>query len=148
MRFLLLALPLLSISCFLSEAQVNRPLNLELVDQIKPHETTAQEVADLLGAPNQVVQLTERSAWLYEHIHTKQTALFLLVISVRGIDTQTDRVWVFFDENDVVTQIGSALNACASDSASIKVFIPCHIKTHLFAFCERLNRKRKKNNSN
>lgn len=111
MRILLLALALLSTSCFLSEAQVNRPLNLELIDQITPNETTAQEVADLLGAPNQVVQLSDRSAWLYEHVHEKQSALFLVVFSVRGVDTQADRVWVFFDENDVVTQIGSALNA-------------------------------------
>lgn len=78
---------------------------------ITPGTTSAQQVADLLGAPDRVVQLTDRSAWLYEHVREKQSALFLLVISFRGVDTQSDRVWVFFDSEDVVSHVGSSLRA-------------------------------------
>ena len=68
-RLLLTVLPLLAASCFLSESVVNLPLDGEAAATIVPGETTALEVVAILGAPNEVIQLTERSAWLYEHVH-------------------------------------------------------------------------------
>ena len=111
MRILLACLPLLAASCFLSESTINQELDPQKVAAIEPGVTTALEVAAALGAPDEVVQLTNRSAWHYQHLHEKQSALFLIVFAARGVDTQVDRVWVFFDEDDVVTHVGSSFRA-------------------------------------
>ena len=111
LRFLpLLCLPLLT-SCVLSESKSHAPLDGERVAAIRPGESTVQDVLDLLGAPNEVVQLGRRSAFRYDHTVEKQAGLFLIVVGLRGVDTQQDRAWVFFDEAGVVSHAGATLQA-------------------------------------
>ncbi len=93
--------------CFLSRSHLNQPIAPETVERIVPSKTTAGEVAQLLGAPLEVVQLGYRSAWRYEFTVEKQAALFLFVVGLRGVDNQADRVWVFFDEEGVVSHVGA-----------------------------------------
>jgi len=102
--------PLLG-GCFLSRSQANPPLPPEAVAQIEPGVSDADDVTRLLGAPNEVVQLGRRSAWKYEHTVEKQSAAFLILLGLRGVDTQADRVWVFFDEEDRVLHVGSLFQA-------------------------------------
>lgn len=106
-----LLLVLVTPACFISRQDTNRSLDLEQVRTLVPGQTTAAEVVARLGAPNDVVQLGRRSAYLYAHTREKQAALFLLVIGLRGVDTQSDRTWVFFDENDVLSHVGSTFAA-------------------------------------
>ena len=82
-----------------------------------PGQSTARDVVALLGAPSEVVQLGQRTAYRYDHTHEKQSALFLLVIAVRGVDAQQDRVWVFFDENLLLTHVGATYDAELSSYA-------------------------------
>ncbi len=112
MRFLfpVLCLPLLT-SCLLSDSRSQSAIDPERVAAIKPGETTAQEVLDLLGAPNEVVQLGRRSAFRYDYSIEKQAGLFLILVALRGVDTQEDRVWVFLDEAGLVTHAGATLQA-------------------------------------
>ena len=37
--------------------------------------------------------------------------VFLLVLFLANRDSQADRTWVFFDENDVLTHVGTTLDA-------------------------------------
>lgn len=97
--------------CFLSRSQANPPLPPEAVAAIEPGVSDANDVTRLLGAPNEVVQLGLRSAWKYEHTVEKQSAAFLILLGLRGVDTQADRVWVFFDEEDRVLHVGSLFQA-------------------------------------
>lgn len=97
--------------CFLSRSRANPPIAPEQVAAIEPGVSTADDVARLLGAPNEVVQLGRRSAWKYEHLVEKQSAAFLVVLGLRGVDTQADRVWVFYDEDDRVLHVGSMFEA-------------------------------------
>ena len=98
-------------SCFVSRSLTNPKIPAEAVAQIVPGESNADDVARLLGAPNEVVQLGRKTAWRYEHTVEKQSALFLVLLGLRGVDTQADRVWVFYDEDDNVSHIGSLLQA-------------------------------------
>jgi len=98
-------------SCFVARETTNAPLSYEHVAQLHPGETTAQEVAELLGAPSEVVQLGFRSAWRYNHVESKRAGIFLLVVTFLDTDARSDRVWVFFDENDVLTNVGSTFEA-------------------------------------
>jgi outer membrane protein assembly factor BamE (lipoprotein component of BamABCDE complex) len=112
----LLCLPLLS-GCFLSNSQVNQGLDVTAYAQLEPGKTSAGEVVQLLGAPTEVVQLGKRSAYRYDHTRTKQAGLWLILVFLSGTDTQSDRAWVFFDESDVLSHVGTTFDAGLSKFA-------------------------------
>ena len=97
--------------CFLSQSTVNQPFDPALLAGFEPGVTQAQEVAEALGAPSQVVELGNRSAWLFEHVSEKQSGVFLLLLVLRGVDVQADRVWAFFDEQGTLTHLSSSFQA-------------------------------------
>jgi outer membrane protein assembly factor BamE (lipoprotein component of BamABCDE complex) len=111
MRIPALLLLALLPACAMSRTTTNQPLDPEVIASLVPGVTTALEVAEKLGAPSQVVELGQRSAWLYEHVQEKHEGLFLLVLGLHGHDVQADRCWVFFDTADVLTHVGSTLQA-------------------------------------
>jgi len=104
--FALLLLPALS-GCLIDRSTVNTPLAAETVDALEPGRTTAEKAVELLGAPIEVVQLARRSAYRYEFTTSKRASLFLIVINLTGRDTRSDRVWLFFDEQDVLTHVAT-----------------------------------------
>lgn len=111
MRPILLALLLLSASgCAFARSTNNEPLEAQRLQALHPGTTTAQQAVELLGAPLDVVQLGKRSAYRYEYTSTKHTALFLLLIGFYNQDTRADRAWLFFDENQLLTHVGTTLS--------------------------------------
>ena len=108
-------LALVAQSCVVSRSVTNPAIPAESVAQIVPGQSTADDVARLLGAPNEVVQLGRKTAWRYEHTVEKQSGLWLILLGLRGVDTQADRVWVFYDEDDNVSHIGSLLQAAEAE---------------------------------
>jgi outer membrane protein assembly factor BamE (lipoprotein component of BamABCDE complex) len=101
--------------CFMNESSIDLPLNAEAIAKLQIGVSTAQQVAETLGAPRRVVELGEGYAWLYEHTSQKSAGLFLLLIGLYGNDEQTDRCWVFFDSTGVLRQMGSTLMAEESE---------------------------------
>jgi hypothetical protein len=110
-RLLLLAVLALLPSCFVSRETTNVPLYEDRFAGLQPGVTTATDVVRLLGAPNEIVQLARRSAYRYEFDQRKSAALFLLVINFVNADVRADRAWLFFDENDVLTHVGTTFEA-------------------------------------
>lgn len=106
-----LLLPLALGSCFFGERRMNSPIDPAAVAGLEIGRSTAEEVTAALGAPEQVVELGQRSAWLYRHDREKNTGVFLIVLGLYGEDVQSDRVWAFFDENGVLSQLGASLQA-------------------------------------
>jgi hypothetical protein len=68
-----------------------------------PGETTAKDVVEALGAPNEVVQLGTRSAYRYDFTVEKTAGFTLIIITFLNDDTRADRAWLFFDKDDVLT---------------------------------------------
>jgi hypothetical protein len=101
---LLLLLP----ACAFARQGTNEPLDVPTVRAFVPGKTTAREIVERLGAPTDVVQLGRRTAYRYDGTTTKSTVLFLLLINFANQDTRSDRVWVFFDERDVLTHCGAS----------------------------------------
>lgn len=97
--------------CFYSRTHVNQSIDPAHLESLTPGTSTAGDVVLALGAPTEVVQLGRRSAYRYDHRVEKQKAVFLIVFGVRGVDANSDRVWAFFDENDVLTHVGASLEA-------------------------------------
>lgn len=108
---LLLALSASLGSCFFGERRLNSPIDADAIAQLQVGVSTAMDVTEALGAPEQVVELGTNSAWLYRHNHEKNTGLFLLIVGLYGEDTQSDRVWTFFNEQGVLTHVGATLQA-------------------------------------
>lgn len=104
----LLLLSLLLPACALARQETNDPLDAQLVRSLQPGKTTAREVVERLGAPTEVVQLGRRTAYRYDASITKSAAMFLLVFNMVAQDTRSDRVWVFFDDNEVLTHYGAS----------------------------------------
>ncbi len=102
-----LLLPLAA-ACAIGRQDVNEPLDVELVRSLVPGTTTAREVVEKLGAPTDVVQLGRRTAYRYDATTTKSSLLFLLLVNFANQDTRSDRLWVFFDERDVLSHYGAS----------------------------------------
>jgi outer membrane protein assembly factor BamE (lipoprotein component of BamABCDE complex) len=100
--------------CLLDRSTTNERPDPAAVRQLTPGTTTASDVVRLLGAPSEVVQLGKRSAYRYEHTLVKRTGLWLVVFGSLNTDSHSDRVWVFFDENGLLTHVASTF---ASDRA-------------------------------
>ncbi len=101
---LLLCAPLQG--CLVDRTVTNQPLPREKVAAFEPGKTSARDVVAALGAPVEVVQLGRRTAYRYEFNVSKRAGLWLIVIILVNRDTRSDRVWVFFDEHDVLTHVG------------------------------------------
>lgn len=111
-RFLVFGILLLTLgACYMGQATTDRNIDPGAVAQLQPGTSNASDVVALLGAPNQVVELGDKSAWLYESRNTKHMGLWLVVFGAYGADTQADRCWVFFDADGTLTHVGASLHA-------------------------------------
>jgi len=108
---LLLLLALAAPSCFLSRTTVNEPIHRTKIDGLVPGTTTAKEVVALLGAPGEVVQLGNRTAYRYDFSVQKRAGFTLIIVTFLNEDTRSDRVWLFFDADDKLTHAGATLEA-------------------------------------
>ena len=108
---LVLALIALAPSCFLSRETTNVPLRDAGFGQLVPGTTTAREVVEQFGAPNEIVQLAKRSAYLYEFDQRKASGLVLFLINFINTDVRQDRAWLFFGEDNVLTHYGTTFEA-------------------------------------
>ncbi|MGE3175070.1 MAG: hypothetical protein AB7O97_20755 [Planctomycetota bacterium] len=107
LRLLLLCTLVWLPACAIGRQATNEPIDAVAVSALRPGTTTAREVVERLGAPTEVVQLGRRTAYRYDASTTKSAGLILLVFNMFAQDARSDRVWVFFDENDVLTHLGS-----------------------------------------
>jgi hypothetical protein len=108
LRHLLIPLLLLLPACFIDRASDDEPIYPAMLATFKPGVTTAAQVVERLGAPIQVVRLNRRSAYRFEHRMDKTAVLVLVVLILSGSDHRSDRVWAFFDENDVLTHFATS----------------------------------------
>tara|TARA_R110002094_G_scaffold27834_21_gene40864 strand:- start:443 stop:877 length:435 start_codon:yes stop_codon:yes gene_type:complete len=104
----LLLVALLPIAgCALARQDLNDPLDATVIKQLVPGQTTAREVVEKLGGPNEVVQLGRRTAYRYDSSTSKSALFSLLLVTFANQDTRQDRLWVFFDEDNNLTHFGA-----------------------------------------
>jgi hypothetical protein len=68
------------------------------------------QVVDRLGAPTDIVQLGRRSAYRYDFTNRKRAGLFLILLNFFNEDTRSDRLWLFFDEKQVLSHYGATFS--------------------------------------
>jgi outer membrane protein assembly factor BamE (lipoprotein component of BamABCDE complex) len=104
-------------ACYMTRSTVNAPIDRAQVDKLVPGTSSARDAVAILGAPSEVVQLGLRTAYRYEFTASKRGVLFLVVLGFYNEDTRSDRVWLFFDANDVLTHMGTTLEAADTEYA-------------------------------
>ena len=108
----LLALPFLFLTaCFIGRSSKNEPISPTAIAQLVPGTTTALQVVESFGAPVDIVQLGRRSAYLFHHSVERNTGFLVIVVGLYNEDIRSDRLWVFFDEQGVLTHYGATLAA-------------------------------------
>lgn len=108
---LAVALSVVLPSCFISRSTGNEPLQAASMDTLKPGTSTATDVANALGAPNEVVQLGKRMAWRYDFTTAKQAGFSIIILTFVNNDARADRAWFFFDQNSVLQYAGRTFQA-------------------------------------
>ena len=112
---LLAAISILPGCMIMARRQTDQPVSAESVEKLDSGMTKTQ-VTDLLGAPQEIVfsnrehDPLREHAYIYEYEQAAGTAIFFGVVNFGNLDTKRDRVVVFFDEEDRVSNIGSSLN--------------------------------------
>lgn len=104
---LLTGLAVVSSGCFVGRQSTNEPMSMRAVAGLEPGKTTAREAVELLGAPTDVIQLGKRSAYRYDHTLEKSAGFLLVILGFFNQDARQDRVWLFFDEQEVLSHVGS-----------------------------------------
>lgn len=94
-------------SCFIARHNHNEPIDPAHIQKLTPGRSTAKECVQVMGAPSEVVQLGKRFAYRYDHTIEKGAGTFLLIVVLFNEDARQDRVWLFFDENGVLSHMGS-----------------------------------------
>lgn len=88
-----------------------QPFETSGLDQLTPGQTMAPEVTAMLGAPTQVVKLSNGNAYIYNRSLSKGTGVWLVIVSFGNYDKDHDQLVFFFDQNDLLTHYGVSLNA-------------------------------------
>ena len=110
--FLILTMITLISGCLLlGKNKEYQPFETSGLDQLIPGQTTASEVTAMLGAPTQVVKLSNGNAYIYKRSLSKGTGLWLVIVSFGNYDKDYDQLVFFFDQNDVLRHYGVSLNA-------------------------------------
>lgn len=73
--------------------------------------STRKEVLALLGPPSQVISLEDETVLYYLFERSRGDGLILIVYNRMQIDTRYDRAVLFFDENDILTDFATRIDA-------------------------------------
>jgi len=87
-RFILAPLLAVGPGCFVSRSMINEPLKRPEIDKLVPGQSTAKEAVEILGAPNEVVQLGSRTAYRYDYSIQKRAGFTVILVTVLNEDTR------------------------------------------------------------
>ncbi len=101
MRLLLIILLLASNACAFVRGNYGEDIQQADISAIKKGVSTRGDVADLLGAPDRIVEANGREIFHYFHYDMKSGTVLLL----SRTNIKSDDVFVLFDKNGVVEDV-------------------------------------------
>ena len=87
------------------------PFDASGLDKLIPGKSTAAQVIEILGAPSEIVKLSNGNAYIYRRSLSKGTGLWLLIVSFGNYDKHYDQIVIFLDKKNVMTHYGVTLDA-------------------------------------
>jgi outer membrane protein assembly factor BamE (lipoprotein component of BamABCDE complex) len=104
------------LGCVLSQTTNGTKLQSDDIEQIVVGESTREDVARIMGAPDEIIYsnlkldpLFER-AFVYQRNKIKTTYFTLVLFSGMRVDSNKDKVIVFFDDDGVVEDVAERLD--------------------------------------
>jgi hypothetical protein len=87
------------------------PFDPTKLEKLTGGKSTAAHVTKILGAPSEIVKLSNGNAYIYRRSLSKGTGLWLLIVSFGNYENRYDRIIIFFDKNNIMTHYGVTLDA-------------------------------------
>ena len=87
------------------------PFDASGVDKLIPGKSTAAQVTEILGAPSEIVKLSNGNAYIYRRSLSKGTGLWLLIVSFGNYDEHYDQIVIFLDKKNTMTHFAVTLDA-------------------------------------
>jgi len=87
------------------------PFDAAKLDKLTVGKSTVAEVTEMLGAPSNIVKLSNGNAYIYRRSLSKGTGLWLLLLVFGNYEKHYDQIVVFFDKNNIMTHYGVTLDA-------------------------------------
>jgi outer membrane protein assembly factor BamE (lipoprotein component of BamABCDE complex) len=87
------------------------PFDAAKLDKLIPGKSTAAQVTEILGAPSEIVKLSNGNAYIYRRSLSKGTGLWLLIVSFGNYDEHHDQIVIFFNKGNIMTHYGVTLDA-------------------------------------
>ena len=87
------------------------PFDASELDKLTVGKSTVAQVTEMLGAPSNIVKLSNGNAYIYRRSLSKGTGLWLLIVSFGNYDKHYDQIVIFFDKENIMTHYGVTLDA-------------------------------------
>ena len=87
------------------------PFDASGLDKLIPGKSTAAQVTEILGAPSEMVKLSNGNAYIYRRSLSKGTGLWLLIVSFGNYDEHYDQIVIFLDKKNIMTHFAVTLDA-------------------------------------
>ena len=87
------------------------PFDASGLDKLIPGKSTAAQVTEILGAPSEIVKLSNGNAYTYRRSLSKGTGLWLLIVSFGNYDEHYDQIVIFLDNKNIMTHFAVTLDA-------------------------------------
>ncbi|MHC4942530.1 MAG: outer membrane protein assembly factor BamE domain-containing protein [Planctomycetota bacterium] len=114
---LLVFILLIAPGCFFSRSKSEAAIDPVKVGQIRVGESTKEDVLRILGAPTDIIfsnrQHDPLHVFAYEYTYTvnKSTGFTIILVTFLNSDRKRDHVVIFFDEEGIVSAIGTRFEA-------------------------------------
>jgi outer membrane protein assembly factor BamE (lipoprotein component of BamABCDE complex) len=102
---ILLALGLLLQGCIVSRWRIGNPIAEESLQQIHKGTTDRDQLVVLLGAPDRIIQGSDKEIFQYYYYDGKSPALFLGLLNIITFNVKSDNLYVFLDKGGIVQDI-------------------------------------------
>jgi outer membrane protein assembly factor BamE (lipoprotein component of BamABCDE complex) len=102
---ILLALGLMLQGCIVSRWRIGNPIAEESLQQIQKGTTDRDQLVALLGAPDRIIQGSDKEIFQYYYYDGKSPALFLGLLNIITFNVKSDNLYVFLDKGGIVQDI-------------------------------------------
>lgn len=103
--FIYLLLGLIMSGCVVSRGRVGNPIDEESLQQIQKGVTQRNQVVELLGAPDRIIQGNENDIFQYYYYDAKSPAIILGVFNIFSLNVKSDNLYVFIDKHGITQDL-------------------------------------------
>ena len=104
----LLAFGLLFQGCAFSRGTLGDDIKSETIAALQKGITTKEEVVNLMGAPDRLVQLNGRDVFHYYRYDAKAGSLLLIILNFTRLSVKSDDMFVILNRDGVVEDVISS----------------------------------------